>query len=442
MKIDKEFFKLKAQRLKVKTLELLPKIMAKIIELKSKINKESIIAFLKSVRRVMTPRVIVGLIIVIALAQVVLVKYKIKEKIFRPEPTKKEKLKMKEAEAPQEPILVKVYKTQKKDFDDTLPLLGTVKGFNEINLKFETNGVIDSFNFKEGEKVEEGEIIATVNQKDALLKLKYNEIEIDKIQKLFDMGAVSQAKLEQTKLELESAKRELDKTYLYAPLSGVLGTKDGEVGEFVTSNDKVATLINDKEVYVDLGVVERDIGKVRVGQKGKVMVDTYPDTEFGGVIDSVSPVVEGRSRTQTAKIKVKNPKGQLLPGMFARALVAVYSAKGMIVIPNTAVDKEEQGYVTYVVKKAEVPPKEEAKEKAKKEKGKKKKEKAKEEEALKAIEEQGIAAARPIEADYRSSDYFVVKTGLEEGELVVVETQEKLKDGNRVIITETQEAVF
>jgi membrane fusion protein (multidrug efflux system) len=310
-------------------------------------------------------------------------------------------------------------------------------------MKFETSGVIDSFNFKEGESVEEGEIIATLNQKDALLKLKYNEIEMDKIQKLYDIGAVAKTKLEQTTLELESAKRELDKTYLYATTSGVLGTKDAEIGEYVTPNDKIATLVIDKEVYVDLGIVERDIGKVKVGQKGKVTVDSHPDTEFEGTIDVVSPVVEGRSRTQTAKIKVKNAKGKLLPGMFARAMVAVYSSKGMIVIPNTAVDKTEQGYVTYVVKKEEAPQKKEEPKEAKKgKKTKNKKEKPKEEEAEAVIEEQGVATAKPIEADYRSADYFVVKSGLEEGELVVVETQEKLKDGNKVIITETQEAVF
>jgi membrane fusion protein (multidrug efflux system) len=306
-------------------------------------------------------------------------------------------------------------------------------------MRFETSGVVDSFNFKEGEAVEEGEIIATISQKDALLKLKYNEIEMDKIQKLYDMGAIAKTKLEQVKLELESAKRELDKTYLYAPSSGVLGTKDAETGEYVTPNDKAATLISDKEVYVDLGVVERDIGKVKVGQKGKVTVDSRPDTEFDGVIDSVSPIVEGRSRTQTAKIRVKNPKGRLLPGMFARALVAVYSAKDMIVIPNAAVDRTEEGYVAYVVKKVEAPAVEEVKEERK---GKKKEENAKDEEAEAAIEEQGIAEARPIEAAYRSADYFVVKSGLEEGELVVIETQEKLKDGYKVIIAETQEAIF
>ncbi|MCM8782359.1 MAG: efflux RND transporter periplasmic adaptor subunit, partial [Candidatus Omnitrophica bacterium] len=293
------------------------------------------------------------------------------------------------------------------------------------------------------------EIIATLNQKDALLKLRYNEIELEKNQKLFDIGAIVQAKLDQVKLELDSAKRELDKTYLYAPKSGILGSQDVEIGELVTYNDKVATLIDDKEVFIEVGIIEKDIGKVKVGQAGNVIVDTYPDTKFQGVVDTVSPVVEGKSRTQTARIKVSNPKGLLLPGMFARASIAVFSAKGIIAIPNTAIDKTEEGYVTYVVKKIEERPKkkEEAKEekekakkipKRKKEEIEKKEEEAKEE----AAEEEGIVEARPIEAEHRSADFFVVKNGLEEGELVVVETQEKLKDGYKVIITETQEVAI
>ena len=327
--------------------------------------------------------------------------------------------------APQEPVLVKVYKVQKRDFEDTLPLMGTIKGYKEIDLRFEVNGVIDSFNFKEGERIEEGEIIATLNQKDALLKLKYNEIELDKTQKLFDIGAIAQAKLDQVKLEVESAKRDLDKTYLYAPRSGVLGTKDAEVGEFVTSNDKIGTLIDNKDIFVEVGIVEKDIGKIKVGQRGTITVDSYPDTEFQGTVDTVSPVVEGRSRTQTAKIKMKNPKAALLPGMFGKALVAVYSASGVVAIPNTAIDTTEEGYVTYVVKKAE---------------------KATPEVAAgttpEVAEEKGVVEVRAITSDYRSSDFFVVKEGLEEGDLVVIETQEKLKDSSQVIITEIQEALF
>lgn len=384
----------------------------KIENLKLKIQQALI-----KLRRLKGTRIMLGIIVIIALSSVVFVQYKIKERIFKKPPPKKVGALPQEVAPPQEPILVKVYKVQKREFEDTLPALGTVKGFKEIDLKFETSGVVDSFNFKEGERVEEGEIIVTINQKDALLKLKYNEIELEKHQKLYDIGAIVKSKLDQVKLELESAKRELDKTYLYATRSGVLGTKDVEIGEYITPNDKVATLIDDKEVFVEIGVVERDIGKIKVGQSAKITVDTYPDTEFTGTVDNVSPIIEGKSRTQSAKIKIKNPKGQLLPGMFARASCAVYKTTDAVVILNTALDKTEEGYVVYVVKKTE-----EAKEETK--------------------EEQGIAEARPINIDYRASEFFVVKEGLEEGEFVVVETQEKLKDGYKVIITETEEAAF
>ncbi|MFH1753052.1 MAG: efflux RND transporter periplasmic adaptor subunit [Candidatus Omnitrophota bacterium] len=335
-------------------------------------------------------------------------------------------------EMPEESILVKVYKIARRDFEDTLPSLGTLKGYREMNLKFEVNGVIDSINFREGEEVREGDIIASLDQYDALLKLKYSQIELDKSKKLFEVGSIIKAKLEQSELEYESAKSDLDKTYLYAPRDSVLGTRDAEIGEFVTSNDKIVTLIDDTDVFAEIGVIERDIGKVSVGQNAKVYVDAYPDTDFKGKVDNVSPVVEGRSRTQNVKIRVSNTKRFLLPGMFARVLVDVYTKENAIVIPNTALNKTEEGYVVFVVHKKEVDLEEDYE--------------VPEEETpedeffiMEDAGDPGVAEARAILFEYRSSDFSVIKEGLEEEDLVVVETQEKLKDQTNVIITEVQE---
>lgn len=317
---------------------------------------------------------------------------------------------------PEEEILVKVYRVAKRSFEDTLPALGTIRGFREIDLKFEIAGLIDSFNFREGERIREDDIIATLNQKDALLKLKYNEIEVDKYRKLYEIGSIAKIRLEQAELEYESAKNDLEKTYLYAPRDGILGSRNAEVGEYVTPNDKMATLIDSLDVFVELGIIETDIGKVRVGEEARVFVDTYPDTEFKGIVDNLSPVVEGRSRTQTAKIRVRNDDGLLLPGMFTRALIAVYATDNAIIVPSVALNKAEEGYVVFIIHETE-------------------------EETEEAIG-YGTAESRPIEFEYRSSDYSVIKRGIKEGELVVVETQEKLKDGSRVAIAEIQEQLF
>ncbi|MEE8360301.1 MAG: efflux RND transporter periplasmic adaptor subunit [Candidatus Omnitrophota bacterium] len=330
-------------------------------------------------------------------------------------------------EMPEEAILVKVYKVARRDFEDTLPSLGTVKGYREMDLRFEINGVVDSMNFREGEEVREGDIIASLDQYDALLKLKYAQIELDKSKKLFEIGSIIKAKLEQSELEYESAKSDLDKTYLYAPRDSVLGTRDAEIGEFVTSNDKIVTLIDDADVFVEIGIIERDIGKVRVGQNAKVYVDTYPDIDFKGKVDNISPIIEGRSRTQTNKIRISNTKRLLLPGMFARVLVDVYTKENAIVIPNTALNKTEEGYVVFVVHMTEVEDEEGFEEEP--------------EEVFieEEVGESGVAEARPILFEYRSSDFSVIKEGIEDGELVVVETQEKLNDQMNVIVTEVQE---
>jgi hypothetical protein len=102
-------------------------------------------------------------------------------------------------------------------------------------------------------------------------------------------------------------------------------------------------------------------------------------------------------------------------------------------VPNTALNKTEEGYVVFVVHKTgpeEIDEEEEDEE-------------LEEEIAEVVIEEEagepGVAEARPILFEYRSSDFSVIKEGLEEGELAVVETQEKLKDQMNVIVTEVQE---
>ena len=335
--------------------------------------------------------------------------------------TREEPGEITEEEAPpEEEILVKVYRVARRSFEDTLPTLGTVKGFREIDLRFEVPGVVESINFREGEEVREDDIIATLNQKDALLKLKYNELEVDKYKKLYEIGSITNMRLEQAKLEYESAKSDLEKTYLYAHRDGILGSRDAEVGEYTTPNDKVGTLIDSLDVFIEVGIIEKDIGRIKVGENAKIFVDTYPDKEFEGIVDNISPVVEGRSRTQAVKVRVKNDDGSLLPGMFTRSLIDIYSADDVVVIPSVALEKTEEGYVVFVVHEAE----EES-----------------EEEVREAVG-YGTAEARPIEFEYRSSDYSVIKRGLKEGELVVVETQEKLKDATKVAISEIQEQLF
>ncbi|MBP7056794.1 MAG: efflux RND transporter periplasmic adaptor subunit [Candidatus Omnitrophica bacterium] len=350
-----------------------------------------------------------------------------------------------------EAIPVKVYKIKRIDFKDTLPAMGNIKGFKEIDLKFQVPGIIESFNFEEGEKVQEGDIVASLVQKEPLLKLKYSEIELNKNQKLYDLGAINQMKLDQTKLEYESAKSELDKTNIYAMSDGLLGTKLMDVGAYVTPNDKVGSFIQNDKVYAEFNIIEKDVPKVALGQKAEVFVDAYPNKSFLGTIDRIAPVIEGRSRTQNIKLEIDNKEGILKPGMFTRALIATYEKKEALVVPSSSLKKKEADYFVYVVHKEE--PKEEAPEedmqKAKESKGflgifkpKPKKSEAPKTELAEKPLEFGNIEIRKIKLGYMTQDLVEVDEGLKDDEMVVVEISEEFKDKARVEISEVQEGLF
>lgn len=341
---------------------------------------------------------------------------------------------VKETVAPTEQkIPVKAFKVARFNYEDSLNVLGTIQGALEFKLSFEVPGVISSINYREGERYEEGALLISLRQDDILLRLKRAQAELNKSEtqvhiaddkvkeheKLFAMGAIPKQTLDKVKLELDGAKYEsegarlevkanesmLEKSNLYAPTAGMIGELKVEEGETVTPNTLLGTHINTEYVYAEFGVVERDVNKIALGQKARVFVDAYPDKTFEGVIENIAPVVGGTSRTATARVRVENPERLLLPGMFARIRILLYSKKNTLVVPTDALQGSEGSQYIFVVH-----------------------------------QDQGTVEKRALTIGYTRPDYSQVDAGISEGELVAVSGLEKLEDGAKVRVLETQEA--
>ncbi|MFA5144369.1 MAG: efflux RND transporter periplasmic adaptor subunit [Candidatus Omnitrophota bacterium] len=343
---------------------------------------------------------------------------------------------------------VKAFKIKKTDFKDTLPCIGNVKGFKEVDLKFQTNGIIESYNFEEGEKVQEGDIIASLIQKEALLKLKYSEIELNKNQKIFDAGGISPLKLDQARLEYESARNELDKTNIYAISDGLLGSRILDVGSYVTPGDKVGIFVQMDKAYAEFNIIEKDVPKVSLGQKAEIFVDAYPDKTYNATVDRIAPIIEGRSRTETIKMELENKEGLLKPGMFVRGLIATYEKKDAIVIPSSGLKKKENDYFVYSIGKDEPKKEAEGAKPAEKKKGlwpfgfgKEKQEEPPKPASKEKKPEFGIIEVRKIKVGYMTQDLVEVEEGLKEDDLIVIEMQEEFKDKARVEMVEIQEGL-
>lgn len=362
-----------------------------------------------------------------------------------------DKKKAAEETALEETVPVKVYKVKRIDFKDTLPVLGTIKGYKEINLKFQISGMLESFNFEAGEAIQEGDIIANLEQKEALLKLKYAEIGYNTAKKMFGAGGINEDAVEKSKLEYESAKSELEKTNIYAISDGFMGMQELDVGSYVTPNDRVGIFVDINKVYAEFEIIEKDVPKLKIGQKTDVFVDALPNKNFVGTLDVLSPIIEGRTRTQKIKIELKNDEHLIKPGMFTRGLISTYEKKNAVIIPASSLKKQEDKYVVFIVIKEEKPeaspeaqankPENDGKNKKDK-KDKADKEESKEEIAKSPEKELGNIEVRPVVVSYMTQDSVEIEKGVDEGEMVVMELYQELKDKQKVEVAEVQEMLY
>jgi membrane fusion protein, multidrug efflux system len=325
---------------------------------------------------------------------------KLYQKFFSKERVSKEK--SADGGAGNEAMAVNVLEAKLDRFQDTLVAVGTIAGGSEIPLRFEVEGPIDYFEFREGDKVRKNDIIARLNQRDSYLKMKKAELELDQYERLYAIGGVARARLEEARLAADLARSDLEKTILRAPRDGILGDKNAEVGEFVTPQKKIATLVNIETVIVRVGIIEKEIDKIFPGQKVMLTVDTYPGVEFTGRVENISPLVQGTSKTLTVEARLDNEGGLLLPGMFARTRIVVFEEEGAIVVPNDALEKTQTGFRVFVANK------------------------------------DNKAEARDVEVGYVSSQFSQVTSGLSPGELIVTQKPQDMKPGSPLKIIEVQ----
>jgi len=128
--------------------------------------------------------------------------------------------------------------------------------------------------------------------------------------------------------EIEQQDEPEDHVTLYSPASGVVIDKLKQQGDRVRTGDRIYTVADLNQVWVKLDAYESDLAWLRYGQDVTFSTVAYPDEKFTGRIAFIAPVLSSETRTVKVRVNVPNQEGRLKPEMFVRAVVSSNVAAG------------------------------------------------------------------------------------------------------------------
>ncbi len=275
---------------------------------------------------------------------------------------------------------------------------GTID-FSKVKLRFDVRGTIAEILVEEGDKVNKGDIIAKLDDKDyqdqyqlalakleeaqdqevtSLLDLELNlkkaEAELENLRAEYqEMEAIPDAysaneiklkKLEldnketeyqnlqkkyqlqkdrgidQNELAVKMAKEDLEDTILYAPVTGVVLDLAKKVGESLTDEDDFATIHENNVIKATTNVIEYDIGQIKEGQKVYVTAEAIPDKEFTGTVTNIDalPVSDSSGLVNYAvEITIEDADDRIKDGMTCTVNFIIKEVQDCLIIPYQAV---------------------------------------------------------------------------------------------------------
>jgi membrane fusion protein (multidrug efflux system) len=294
---------------------------------------------------------------------------------------------------------------------DAILATGQIEALQSIELKPDVEGRLVRILVREGALVNRGTPLFKID--DAELKAQVAQIQADRdlarqsltrTRDLLQQKASSQAELERAEATLRSNQAQLerlsvrlDRTLVRAPFAGVVGQRFVSLGDYVTSDTRLAALQTVSPQRASFQVPERYADQLKVGQQVSFRVAALPGRQFTGKVDFVDPIVQLPGRTITVKARVPNARRELQSGMFIEARLATAVRPKAVVIPEDAVLPLQGANFVWIVNG-------------------------------------GKASRHQVELGVRTPGFVEIKNGVQANEQVVVGGQERLAEGAPVQI--------
>jgi membrane fusion protein (multidrug efflux system) len=259
-----------------------------------------------------------------------------------------------------EPVVVELARVEPETLRDVATFSGELDAEHSVVLKTETDGVIASVEFEEGQEVTRGAVLFNLRSEEQAARLREavamralaREV-YDRTQKLVSRDATSLAQKDRATAELEVgrarvelARVALDRTEIRAPFDGVVGMRLVSPGDRVTDETPLVQIDAVDRLQVSFAVSEQGVAFAEVRVPVEVRVLPYPGETFPGEVFFASPTLDPATRRIVFKAWVPNADGRLRPGLFANVDVEIARREGALLVPESAVVFDRQG--TYV----------------------------------------------------------------------------------------------
>ena len=198
----------------------------------------------------------------------------------------------------------------------------------------EVDGIVDQINFKEGDVVPAGAVVAVLrgdehllnlNQAKARYEILFREITRSQAASGAAAAQIERVKLDQAQREVGLYQTKLEQTQVRAPINGVIVTPrlDEKRGRFIKRGEAFCEQANVDPIIVEIAVPESDIGLVGIGQEIWLKANAFPERKFIGKVTRISPQasVEQDERVFIVRGEVENTSQELRTGMLGRAKI-------------------------------------------------------------------------------------------------------------------------
>ncbi|MGQ9798061.1 MAG: efflux RND transporter periplasmic adaptor subunit [Ignavibacterium sp.] len=302
---------------------------------------------------------------------------------------------------------VKTELVKKGDLIKTISANGLVKAFKELEVVSNISGFISEVKVYEGKHVFKGDLLIKLDDRDykialneaeaSLLnaKIEYGfyakeesvpidtkkvdsiKVELNKLQKLFNDKKISEDEYlkEKDKLDLSliftGAKREdiilnksgmtnainavnraklnLSYTEIFAPFSGVVANFNLVENKRVNAGEKLFDLLDVSRLKVEVGVLENEINKIKIGSKAELKLNAVPDKIYIGKVIQINPLVDPETKTCRVTVEIMNKDNSIKPGMFTSVSIEAEIFKNRILIPKEALLVRDRRNLVFIV---------------------------------------------------------------------------------------------